>query len=243
MKIVKVKNYQEASAAALEIIKKQVTEKPDSTLGLATGSTPLGLYKLMIGDHQDNKTSYKEVKSFNLDEYVGLDCANEQSYCHYMKKNLFNHIDIDQSNTHIPEGLGDIEANVASYNKMLKENPIDLQLLGIGSNGHIGFNEPGTSKDSECQLVDLKQSTIEDNARLFFDGDVTKVPKQAISMGISNILSAKKIVLIACGEAKADAIKILVEGEETSACPASYLQGHGDVTVIVDDLAASQLNK
>lgn len=243
MNIIKVKNYQEASETALEIIKKQVIQNPESTLGLATGSTPLGLYKLMIEDHQANGTSYQGIKTFNLDEYVGLDCDNDQSYCYYMKVNLFDHIDIDQTNTNIPAGFGDAIANAKAYNEMLKANGIDLQLLGIGSNGHIGFNEPGTPKDSECQVVDLKQSTIDDNARLFFNGDTTKVPKQAISMGIANILAARKIVLIASGAGKAAAIKTLVEGEESSVCPASYLQGHQDVTLIIDEAAASELTK
>ncbi len=241
MKIIKVANYDEASAKAFEIFKNQITTKPDSTLGLATGSTPLRLYELLIDDHKTNKTSYKDIKSFNLDEYVGLDSGHEQSYEYFMNKNLFSHIDINPENTHIPSGIGDIEKNISDYNEMLKNNPIDLQLLGIGSNGHIGFNEPGTPKDSVTSLVDLKQSTIDDNARLFFGGDVTKVPKQAISMGIANILAAKKIVLIACGKNKADAIKTLIEGEESTDCPASFLQSHPDVTVIIDQDASSAL--
>lgn len=241
MKIIKVDNYNEASAKAFEVFKNQIITQPESILGLATGSTPRKLYEMMIEDHQTNGTSYKQVKTFNLDEYVGLDGADEQSYEYFMNHNLFDHIDIDKQNTHVPSGIGDIAKNIADYNQMLKDNPIDLQLLGIGSNGHIGFNEPGTAKDSVTSLVDLKQSTIDDNARLFFGGDVTKVPTQAISMGIANILAAKKIVLIACGQNKADAIKTLIEGKESSECPASFLQSHPDVTVIIDKEAASAL--
>lgn len=241
MKIIKVENYNEASFKAFEIFKNQITTKPDSTLGLATGSTPLKLYELLIKDHQENKTSYQAIKTFNLDEYVGLDGSHEQSYEYFMNQNLFEHIDIKHENTHVPSGIGDVAANIDLYNEMLEQNPIDLQLLGIGSNGHIGFNEPGTPKDSVTSLVELKPSTIADNARLFFGGDKTKVPKQAISMGIANIFAAKKIVLIACGQNKAEAIKTLIEGVESPDCPASFLQSHPDVTVIIDTAAASAL--
>ncbi|MBM6840895.1 glucosamine-6-phosphate deaminase [[Clostridium] spiroforme] len=243
MKVIKVKNYEEASQEAAKIFIDQVKTKPDSVLGLATGSTPVRMYEILRQDHKENGTSYKNIKSYNLDEYFGLEHDHPQSYHYFMFKNLFSGIDIDAKNVHVPSGHGDVEANCVEYNKMLDENPIDIQLLGIGSNGHIGFNEPGTSFDSVTHVVQLKQSTIEDNARLFFDGKIEDVPTQAISMGIQNIMNAKKVVLIACGENKQEAVKGLIEGPVTTDLPASVLQNHDDVVVIIDEAAAKLLDK
>lgn len=243
MKLIIVENYEEASVEAAKIMLEVVKNNPTATLGLATGSTPIRMYELMIEDHKNNGTSYKDVKSYNLDEYFGLEDTHPQSYHYFMEKHLFSGIDIKPENVHVPSGQGDIQANCDEYNKMLAENPIDIQLLGIGSNGHIGFNEPGTSLDSLTHVVDLKQSTIEDNARLFFDGKIDEVPKQAISMGISNIMNAKKVILIASGAGKAEAIKGMVEGPVTEDLPASALQNHSDVVVIVDKDAAGLLTK
>ena len=225
MKVIIVENYEEASQEAAKIFINQVKEKPNSILGLATGSTPVRMYELLREDHEKNHTSYKDVKSYNLDEYFGLDASHPQSYHYFMYKNLFNGIDIKE------------------YNKMLAENPIDIQLLGIGSNGHIGFNEPGTDFNSKTHYVDLKESTIKDNARLFFNGDEDAVPKQAISMGIQNIMDAKSVVLIACGKNKENAVKGMIEGPVTPELPASVLQNHKDVTVIIDKAAAALLEK
>ncbi len=243
MKVIIVENYEEASQEAAKIFIKQVKENPNSILGLATGSTPVRMYELLREDHKNNHTSYKDVQSYNLDEYFGLDTSHPQSYHYFMYSNLFNEIDIKDENVHVPSGQGNIQENCDEYNKMLAENPIDIQLLGIGSNGHIGFNEPGTSFDSKTHYVDLKESTIQDNARLFFDGDVDAVPRQAISMGIQNIMDAKSVVLIACGENKQEAVKGMIEGEMTTELPASVLQGHKDVTVIIDKAAAGLLEK
>ena len=160
-----------------------------------------------------------------------------------MYKNLFNGIDIKDENVHVPCGQGNIQENCDKYNKMLAENPIDIQLLGIGSNGHIGFNEPGTDFNSKTHYVDLKESTIKDNARLFFNGDEDAVPKQAISMGIQNIMDAKSVVLIACGKNKENAVKGMIEGPVTPELPASVLQNHKDVTVVIDKAAAALLEK
>ena len=160
-----------------------------------------------------------------------------------MNKHLFSGIDVDLANTHVPSGVGDIQANCDAYNKMLAENPVDIQLLGIGGNGHIGFNEPGTPFDSVTHYIELQQRTREDNARLFFNGNLDEVPTHAITMGISNILAAKKVLLIACGENKADAIKVMVEGEPTVDLPASALKNHPNYVVIVDEAAASKLSK
>ncbi len=243
MKVIKVENYEQASQEAAKIFINQVKEKPDSILGLATGSTPVRMYEILRQDHKENGTSYKDIKSYNLDEYFGLDHDHPQSYHYFMFDNLFKGIDIKPENVHVPSGHGDVQANCVEYNKMLAENPIDIQLLGIGSNGHIGFNEPGTPFDSVTHVVDLKQSTIEDNARLFFDGKIDEVPKQAISMGIQNIMNAKKVVLIACGENKQAAVKGLIEGPVTTDLPASILQKHADVVVIIDEAAAKLLEK
>ena len=215
MKVIIVENYEEASQEAAKIFINQVKEKPKSILGLATGSTPVRMYELLREDHEKNHTSYKDVKSYNLDEYFGLDASHPQSYHYFMYKNLFNGIDIKD----------------------------EIQLLGIGSNGHIGFNEPGTDFNSKTHYVDLKESTIKDNARLFFNGDEDAVPKQAISMGIQNIMDAKSVVLIACGKNKENAVKGMIEGPVTPELPASVLQNHKDVTVIIDTAAAALLEK
>jgi glucosamine-6-phosphate deaminase len=180
---------------------------------------------------------------FNLDEYFGLSPEHEQSYYYFMNKHLFRGLDIDERNTHVPCGVGDIQKNCDDYNKMLEENPIDIQLLGLGGNGHIGFNEPFTLFDSVTHYVELEQRTREDNARLFFNGNLDEVPTHAITMGISNIMAAKKVLLIACGENKADAVKALVEGEPTEEIPASVIKNHPNCVVIIDEAAASKLEK
>lgn len=241
MKVIICKDKKEASKKACEIMLDVIKNNENPILGLATGSTPVDLYAEMVKDHKENGTSYKNVKSFNLDEYFGLDQSHPQSYHYFMCKHLFNHVDIDMNNVHVPQGQGNVEEAAANYNKMLDENPVDIQLLGIGSNGHIGFNEPGTSFDSVTSVVNLKQSTIEDNARLFFDGKIEDVPTQAVSMGIANIMKAKKVLLLAFGAGKAEAVKGMVEGPVTTDLPASALQNHDDVVVIVDEPAAALL--
>ena len=178
-----------------------------------------------------------------MDEYFGLEPTHPQSYYYFMNEHLFQYVDIDMNNVHVPSGAGDIEKSCAEYNELLANNPRDIQLLGIGSNGHIGFNEPGTPFDSVTHIIELKESTRQDNARLFFDGKIDEVPTHAVTMGISNIMEAKKVLLVACGENKAEAVKVLVEGEKTVDVPASVLQDHDDVTVIVDKAAASLLTK
>ncbi len=243
MEVIIVKDYEAASQKACEVMLDVIKNKPNANLGMATGSTPVRMYELMREDHKVNGTSYKDIKSFNLDEYFGLDQSHPQSYHYFMCTNLFNELDIDMNNVHVPKGQGDIDEECNMYNKLLAENPIDIQLLGIGSNGHIGFNEPGTSFDSVTHKVDLKESTIQDNARLFFNGKIEDVPTQAVSMGIANIMAAKKVLLIACGENKAKAIKGMVEEEKTVDLPASCLQDHPDCVLIVDEAAASLLTK
>ena len=241
MKVIVTKDAQEASAKAFEVMKEFL--KPGKVLGLATGSTPLGLYELMVKDHKENGTSYKDILTFNLDEYVGLPITHPESYYAFMHRNLFNLIDIPEENTHVPSGLGeDLEGQCKAYDKMIDEHPVDIQLLGIGSDGHIAFNEPNTPFDSGTHVCDLEQSTIKDNAR-FFDFDMSKVPTQACTQGIGTIMKAKTILLIATGANKADAVKGMIEGPVDVKCPASVLQNHADAVIIVDEAAASKLSK
>ena len=239
--VIIVKDYEQASDKAFEIMKNYL--KPGKVLGLATGSTPIGLYERMVKDHKENGTSYKDIKSFNLDEYVGLPIEHPESYYAFMHRNLFDHIDIPEENTHVPSGLGDnLDEQARHYDEMIDENPIDIQVLGIGSDGHIAFNEPGTPFDSGTHVCDLAESTIQDNCR-FFDNDINLVPKQAVTQGIGTIMKAKNIILIATGKNKAKAVKDMIEGPVDVECPASILQNHGDVIVVVDEEAASLLNK
>ncbi len=241
IKVITCKDYEEVSDRAAEIMLDVVKNNPKAVLGLATGSSPIGLYQRMIKDHQENGTSYAEITTFNLDEYVGLEQEHPQSYYTFMHQNLFNHIDIKKENVNLPSVQGeDMQANCDAYNELLSKYKIDLQLLGIGSNGHLAFNEPGTPFDSVTQVVDLLDSTIQDNAR-FFDNDMSKVPTQSITMGIKNVMDAKRILLIASGKNKAEAIYQTVRGEVSTDCPASILQRHPDVTIVVDEDAASLL--
>lgn len=242
MKIVVVKDYKEMSEAAANIIINAVKENPEINLGLATGGSPVGLYKNLVEDHKKNNTSYKKAKSFNLDEYLGLSRDHDQTYYTFMQENLFKHIDIKDENVHVPKGdSADPKKTAKDYEELIKENPIDLQLLGIGSNGHIGFNEPNSSFEGVTDVVNLTSETIEANSR-YFEGNEDLVPTQAISMGIKTIMQAEKILLIASGKNKAEAIKGLIEGSVTEGLPASVLQNHKDVTIIIDEDAASLLS-
>lgn len=243
MKVVVKKDYEEASKYVADMFIDLVKTDPEAVIGLATGSSPVRAYELMQEDHKNHGTSWQGVKSYNLDEYCGLAPDHPQSYHYFMHKQLFDGLDVKEDNIHVPDGLNNPEAECDRYTKMLAENPRDLQLLGIGSNGHIGFNEPGTSFTSHTHKVALKQSTIKDNARLFFDGDEEAVPHFAVTMGIADIMDAKKIVLIACGERKAEAVKGLVEGPVSEDLPASVLQNHPDAVIVVDEAAASLLKK
>ena len=238
MKVIVTKNYDEMSEKAFKIVKEVVVNNKNAVLGLATGSTPLGLYAEMIKDHKENGTSYKDVKTLNLDEYAGLGITSDQSYVYFMRENLFKHIDIDLNNTHIENGKAvNRELECENYNKLIEELPRDLQILGIGSNGHIAFNEPGTAFDSETHIVDLTESTIKDNSRLF--ERIEDVPRQAFTMGLKNIMHAKKIVVLASGANKAKAVYGMLKGPVTETLPASVLQLHPDCTLIVDEAAYS----
>ena len=239
MKVIVVKDYEQMSDKAFEIMKQVVVANPNGVLGLATGTTPIGLYKRMIEDCKQG-TSYKNIKTVNLDEYKGLDVNSDQSYVYFMRDNLFNHIDIDLNNTNIENGKAEnAEEECARYNALLDVLQQDVQLLGLGSNGHIAFNEPGTPFGSVTHVVDLQESTIKDNARLF--NDISEVPRQAFTMGLKNIMNAKKILILASGANKAKAVYGMINGEVTESLPASVLQLHPDCTLIVDEAAASLL--
>ena len=240
IKVLIVDDYEAVSKEAFKVIKEFL--KPGKVLGLATGSSPVGLYREMIKDHEENGTDYQDILTFNLDEYVGLPLNHQESYYTFMHENLFNHIAIPEANVHVPSGLGDVEANCQKYEAMIDEHPIDIQLLGIGSNGHIGFNEPGTSFKSLTHVTDLTASTRKDNVR-FFDPLGEEVPTQACTMGLATIMKAKKVLLVANGENKAKAIKGLLEGEVDESLPASILQRHPDVVVIIDKAAGKLLEK
>jgi len=219
---------------------KKITDNPSITLGLATGGTMEPLYKLLVDDYNENKTDYSKAKTFNLDEYIGLPKDHNQSYRYFMNKHLFSHVNIQLSNTHVP--IGDklrVNESAIEFEKLLSENPRDIQLLGLGQNGHIGFNEPGTSFDSITHVVNLTDKTREDNARFFLNLD--EVPHQAITMGIKSMLSAKEIIIIATGISKARAVKAMVNGPVNERCPASILRRHPDCIVYLDKDAASLL--
>ena len=240
MKVIKVKNYEEMSKVAAEIFKDVVKNKPNAVLGLASGTTPLGLYSELIKDHKENGTTYKNIKTVNLDEYAGLDIESDQSYVYFMRHNLFEGLDIDLKNTNIENGKAeDKEKECERYNDLLGEMQQDIQLLGLGSNGHIAFNEPNTPFGSGVHIVKLTENTIKDNSRLF--ANINDVPRYAFTMGIKNIMNAKKIVILASGKNKANAVKASVEGAVTEDVPASVLQLHPDCTFIVDEEAASLL--
>lgn len=241
MRIIIVENYEEMSKKAAAMMASQIILKPESVLGLATGDTPLGMYKELIRMYNENMIDFSKVKTFNLDEYYGLGKDSNQSYNYYMTNNLFNHVNIDKENINIPNGMvKNIEEECISYEKRIKEaGGIDIQVLGIGVNGHIGFNEPDVNFEAETHLVNLDEKTIESNSRFF--KCIEEVPTKAISMGIKTIMHSKKIVLLANGASKADAIAKTVNGKISPEVPASILQLHQDVAIIVDKEAASKL--
>ena len=243
MDVVIAKDYEDMSERAAEIIIAALRRKPQLVLGLATGSTPRGLYARLVKAHQEQGLSFARVVTFNLDEYVGLPPDHPQSYRRFMDANLFDHINIKKKNTHVPDGLATkLSAYCKKYDRMIKQaGGIDIQVLGIGRDGHLGFNEPGTSLSSRTQVVTLARETIEDNARFFRSMD--EVPKFAISMGVGTILDARLCMLVANGAGKAEAVRGCVEGPLTAMCTASALQMHPHAVVIVDEAAASRLSR
>ena len=242
MKICRAKDYQELSRKAANIIAAQIIMKPDCVLGLATGSSPIGTYKELINRYEMGDLDFSLVSSINLDEYKGLSPENDQSYRYFMNTNLFDHVNIDKSRTNVPNGLEPDSAKAcADYNAIIAQSGgIDLQLLGLGHNGHIGFNEPADVFPLETNCVDLQASTIEANKR-FFESEAD-VPRQAYTMGIGNIMQAKKIVVVVSGKDKAKILREVVCGPITPRVPASVLQLHPDVTIVADEAALSVLD-
>lgn len=234
MKWIEVSNYKELSEEAAKIMKERVNNKPNLTIGLATGSTPEGLYKELIKAYKQGDISFNGVTSYNLDEYVGLDIKSSQSYYQFMFQNLFNHVDIQRDKVHIPNGnANNLQAECVQYEELIKNSGgIDIQVLGIGNNGHIAFNEPGTSFDAKTHVVKLDESTIAANSRFFNNKD--EVPVQAITMGIGTIMKSKEILLLISGKGKKEAIEKLKSGVVTEEFPASILHKHPNVTVIIN---------
>ena len=244
MLVILKRDDEEISLQAAQLIATAVHKKPALVLGFATGSTMVGVYKHLVGLHKQGSLNFSRVVTFNLDEYLGLSAGHPQSFHHFMQKNLFAHVNVNPRNIHIPDGTirGNYEQYCASYEETVrKAGGIDLQLLGIGRNGHIGFNEPTSSIGSRTRLKVLSQETLDDNSKFFAPGEES--PRCAITMGIGTILEARKVLLLAAGASKSAAVAKSIEGPITSAVSASALQLHPDVTFIIDDAAASQLTQ
>lgn len=243
MKIKVFENYDELSRFAAEVVKETINSIENPVLGLATGSSPVGMYEHLVRMHKNNEVDFSNIISINLDEYVGLDGSHDQSYRYFMDHHLFDHVNIDKSKTFVPNGLAaDLEAECVAYDQRIRDlGYTDLQVLGIGPNGHIGFNEPDEKLTTRTHVADLLDSTVDANARFFESRD--DVPKQALSMGLEAIMGARKIILIASGQNKAQAIKALEDEYITTQVPATLLKVHPDVLVLVDKEAASLLNR
>lgn len=241
MEVIIQKDYEQMSKVAAEVVVEVLNAKPNAVLGMATGSTPLGLYQELVRLHQEEQLDFSHVTTFNLDEYVGLAANHPQSYHYFMHENFFKHVNVPPHNVNIPSGsTSNYRAFCEWYEQRIAEcGGIDLQILGIGSDGHIAFNEPTSSMSSRTRLKTLSKQTIDDNARFFEDRK--EVPVYAITMGVGTILDARKLILLASGKGKAKAIAQTVEGPITSTVTASALQLHRDATVIIDEEAASEL--
>ncbi|MBA4541662.1 MULTISPECIES: glucosamine-6-phosphate deaminase [Thermoactinomyces] len=242
MQLIKAKDYHDLCHKAAELILRKVKGQKKLTLGLATGGTPQGVYRILVEEARQNGTTYQHVTTFNLDEYVGLPPDHPQSYHTYMNKKLFDFIDIPPQNVHIPDGMAEnLEEECRRYEQMIDQSGgIDLQLLGIGINGHIGFNEPGTSFHSFTHVVKLEESTRIANSRFF--SSLEEVPAFAVTMGIASIMKSKEILLLAVGKRKAEVLQRLIYGEVTEELPASVLKMHQHVTIIADEEALSSLS-
>ena len=241
MKIYKAKDYKDMSRKAANIISAQVIMKPNCVLGLATGSTPIGTYAQLVEWYNKGDLDFSEVTTVNLDEYKGLPRTNDQSYYYFMHQHLFDRVNIDPERTNVPNGMEpDAEKECGRYEELIRSlGGVDLQLLGLGHNGHIGFNEPGEAFEKETHCVDLTESTIEANKRFFASAD--DVPKQSYTMGIKTIMQAKKILIVVNGENKADIVERAFFGPVTPEVPASILQLHNDVTLVGDEAALAKI--
>ena len=241
MRIIVTKDYNDMSRKAANIISAQIITKPDCVLGLATGSSPVGAYKTLVDWYKKGDLDFSEVTTVNLDEYRGLTHSNDQSYYYFMHQHLFDRVNIDPERTNVPNGMEpDAEKECGRYEELIRSlGGVDLQLLGLGHNGHIGFNEPGEAFEKETHCVELTESTIEANKRFFASAD--DVPKQAYTMGIKTIMQAKKILIVVNGENKADIVERAFFGPVTPEVPASILQLHNDVTLVGDEAALAKI--
>lgn len=239
MKIIIAKDYAEVSRLGADIIEKIVREKPDCTLGLATGSSPVGMYQELQRRCRSEGLDFSKVHSVNLDEYVGLEPTHDQSYRYFMNDNLFDHINIDKNNTYVAKGVGDVEANLREFNAVLDQTDIDVQVLGVGPDGHLGFNEPGATLYDGAHQETLDESTIDANQRFFASRD--EVPRYAVTMGMGNIMRAKKLLMIVSGS-KQDAMRqLLLSDKIDPRCPATFLRLHRDAVVILEQKLADEI--
>lgn len=239
MRVIIVDNYEEGAKKAADIIEKIVREKPDCTLGLATGSSPVGMYKELARRCKDEGLDFSKVHSVNLDEYVGLEPTHDQSYRYFMNDNLFDHINIDKANTYVAKGVGDADANLKEFNEVLDKADIDIQVLGVGPDGHLGFNEPGDTLYDKAHKETLTDSTIDANTRFFASRD--DVPRYAFTMGMGNIMRAKALLMIVNGN-KEDAMKKLLMSDKIDPqCPATFMRMHRDATVVIEKSLADKI--
>ena len=233
MKVIVAENYAAQCAAGADIIEKLVREQPDCRLGLATGSSPVGMYQELARRCREEGLDFSKVSSVNLDEYIGLEPTHDQSYRYFMDTNLFDHINIDKANTYVAKGTGDIDANIEEFRRVIAEREVALQVLGVGPDGHLAFNEPGEKLWWHAHKEVLDESTIDANARFFASRD--EVPRYAVTMGMGEIMMAKRLLMILSGASKADAARrLLMSDEITTACPATLMKLHQDATVIID---------
>lgn len=237
MKLIVTESYEESSRVAADLYKNVIEHKRNALIGLATGSTPIGMYECLVDDYKRGLIDFSEIRTVNLDEYEGLARDHDQSFGYFMDQHFFSKVNLKEENIFLVDGAADAAKQEKRFNDFLKDNKIDLQLLGLGNNGHIGFNEPGAAFEKETHLVDLAESTIRANARFFTSID--EVPKQAYTMGIRTIMQAKKILVVVSGESKADIVSRAFFGPVTPEVPASILQMHPDVTVVCDEAALS----
>ncbi len=239
MQVIIAKDYEEASRLGADIIEKIVREKPDCTLGLATGSSPVGMYQELARRCKNEGLDFSKVSSVNLDEYVGLEPTHDQSYRYFMDDNLFNHINIDKAKTYVAKGIGDVDANLKEFNAVLDKTDIDVQVLGVGPDGHLGFNEPGETLYDGAHKETLDESTIDANMRFFASRD--DVPRYAVTMGMGNIMRAKKLLMIVAGN-KQDAMKkLLISDKIDPKCPCTFMRMHRDAVVILEKKLADEI--
>ena len=239
MKVIVAENYSEQSRLAADVIEKIVREKPDCCLGLATGSSPVGMYQELARRCREEGLDFSRVCSVNLDEYIGREPTHDQSYRYFMDSNLFDHINIDKKNTYVAKGTGDVEANIREFNEVLAKSDVDVQVLGVGPDGHLGFNEPGDFLVDEAHKEVLDESTIDANARFFANRD--EVPRYAVTMGMGGIMRAKRLLLIISGNKVDAARQLLIEDRITTRCPATFMKLHRDATVILTKELADKI--